>query len=211
MITLLTTKYTSIVIELLILCRVCHMPSAWAPIEKKGYANQRELVWNIIQKVSNYGTDLDIDVSSRKYCQALCTNIYWKIYQRFLRKQNEIENALESNHFFQRGRKLKRISRSTISCALYKNMVRKEIWLFFLPSICCWRFRGTFIGLCISKHSLAAFFTNFFRGRTLWFILIKNIITLIQKTLGECLSLLSFLISIWKLTPCYEINIFLFN
>ena len=67
MITLLTTKYTSIVIELLILCRVCHMPSAWAPIEKKGYANQRELVWNIIQKVSNYGTDLDIDVSSRKY------------------------------------------------------------------------------------------------------------------------------------------------
>ena len=35
MITLLTTKYTSIVIELLILHRVCHMPSAWAPIDKK--------------------------------------------------------------------------------------------------------------------------------------------------------------------------------
>ena len=56
------------------------MPSAWAPIDKKGYANQRKLVWNIIQKVSNYGTDLDIDISSRKYYWAQCTNIYWKIY-----------------------------------------------------------------------------------------------------------------------------------
>ena len=162
MITLLTTKYTSIVIELLILCRVCHMPSAWAPIDKKGYANQRKLVWNIIQKVSNYGNDLDIDISSRKYYLAQCTNIYWKIYQRFLRKQNEIENALESNPFIQRGRKLKRISRSTISCALYKDMVRKEIWYFFLPSICCWRFRGTFIGLCILMHSLATIFYQIF-------------------------------------------------
>ena len=43
------------------------MPSAWAPIDKKGYANQRELVWNTIQNVPNYGTDLDIDISSRKY------------------------------------------------------------------------------------------------------------------------------------------------
>ena len=43
------------------------MPSAWAPIDKKGYANQKELVWNIIQKVSNYGTDLDIEISRRKY------------------------------------------------------------------------------------------------------------------------------------------------
>ena len=151
---------------------------------KKGYANQRKLVWNIIQKVSNYGTDLDIDISSRKYYLAQCTNIYWKIYQRFLRKQNETEKVLEGNHFIQRGRKLKRISRSTISCAIYKNMVRKEIWVFFLPSICCWRFRGTFIGLCILKHSLATIFTKFFRGLTLSFNFIKNNISWIQKDVG---------------------------